>query len=106
VAKLVDTAVSKLKLRKKRDVAMIDALACLYGDALVRAKKWSWMEWRDGRATLRAVVSPKSEYVVVPGASIRAQLEARTEVTLLLLFRMIIAGNVPHANTNAAIMLG
>ena len=87
------------------------ALGSLWGEQLTRAFKWEWVglhehDSEDDEDPHVGVVSPDRRFVVFPSYFIRALLEPDSDVTALLTFNMIAAGNLPPADAGTYVELG
>ena len=87
---------------------MTEALNAAFSDryAIVRELGWTWKRWSRGRQTALGVVAPYSTHVVLPFEIVKSKLEPGADVTLLLLFRMLAAGDLPRAARGSASLLG
>ena len=87
------------------------ALGSLWGEQCIRAFKWEWVALTEPDADDEddahvAVVPSDRRFVIFPTYFIRTLLEPGADVTALLIFNMIAAGNTPHAEAGAYLELG
>jgi Domain of unknown function (DUF3806) len=107
LAKAVDLWLRKLKReRKSATEEGLTAIAIAYGDALARATGWQWnlYQWQ-GRKYF-ALVSPEATHVHVPFSFVSRQLSLENDVTALLLFNMLAAGQWPDARAGELRIVG
>jgi hypothetical protein len=107
LAGAVDLWLRQLK-RKRKSVADEDltAVAVAYGEAIACATGWQWSlcQW-EGRECF-ALVSPEATHLHVPFRFIYRQLTLENDVTALLLFNMLVAGQRPDARPEELKMVG
>jgi hypothetical protein len=72
-------------------------LAALWAEQVRRALNWEWVELKKGRKSVGyGIVSPDRALVTLPILYMRELLaDAARDNTVLLLFNMLVAGNVP-----------
>jgi hypothetical protein len=107
LAGAVDLWLRQLK-RTRKSVADEDlvAVAVAYGEAIACATGWQWSlcQW-EGRGCF-ALVSPEATHLHVPFSFIYRQLTLENDVTALLLFNMLVAGQRPDARPAELKMVG
>jgi hypothetical protein len=107
LAKAVDLWLRKLK--RERDSATdenLTAVAIAYGDAIARATGWQWNLYQWQAREYFALVSPEATHMLVPFSSISRQLSFENDVTALLLFNMLVAGQWPDARPRELKIVG
>jgi hypothetical protein len=84
------------------------ALGCLWGTQVCRALDWEWVQLDDGRLEPHyAIVSPDRAFAILPTSYIRGLLaDAERDNTALLLYNMLVAGNVPSSVPKSYYLLG
>ena len=93
------------------------ALGALWGEQLTRAFGWSWVTLTETEPDVEedadeaddehvGVVPADRRYLVFPTYFIRGLLEPDADVTALLTFNLIAAGNLPPAESGEYIELG
>ena len=83
------------------------ALACLWGEAVCKelGYEWAQVRWQGGGSI--GIVEPERRFALYPFPYIRRIVEdRRADNTILLLFNMLVAGNVPKAAARAYVTLG
>jgi hypothetical protein len=97
----------RLKPEARQDYAI--ALGCLWGQAVCDALGWEWCAVKKGDAKVFSVASPNRSHHVPPMQFLQNQLRRRgadAEITSLLLFNMLKAGDLPPAKAHELQALG
>jgi len=107
LVRAVDLWLRKLKRERKSATGEdLTAVAIAYGDAIARATGWQWnLYQRQGREYF-ALVSPEATHAHVPFSFISRQLSSENDVTALLLFNMLLAGQRPDARPGELRIVG
>jgi hypothetical protein len=107
LARAVDLWLRKLKRERKSATGEdLTAVAIAYGDAIARATGWQWnLYQRQGREYF-ALVSPEATHAHVPFSFLSRQLSSENDVTALLLFNMLLAGQRPDARPGELRIVG
>ncbi len=95
----------KVRVSPKERAGLTLALACLWGDAVVRELEWAQVRWKDGGSI--GIVEPKRRFVLYPLPYMKRMLEdPEVDNTILLLFNMLVGGNVPDAAPGSYVSFG
>ena len=96
VVDAIDVFVRRAR-RENRVVSAAEAhaLAMLWGDAVCRAAKWKWRTLAFDGEQLVAIASADEAYACAPVSFLARQI-VRDESTIVLVFNMIRAGNLPE----------
>lgn len=88
-------------VRPLADEALLDealGLGCLWAEQVCGSLGWSWATLTSGDAEHHCIVSPDRRFAIHATAYLRSLLSDReADNTVVLLFNMIAAGNVPQA---------
>ncbi len=95
-------------LTEERITELSVCLGCVWGDTVCRVLNWEWCV-----ATLEGgdhfgIVTPNRSHVIFPMYFIQEQLkkDAEEDNTSLLLFNMLVAGQLPKAQPRSYTVLG
>lgn len=107
IAAAVDAAVTAARAKKKpRSLDDATALGALWGDALARASGWTWAHLVLGKHKRVCLVSPDRAHACAPLEYLYAQRTPGAEVTALLLFNMVVAGQLPPSAPGKLVRFG
>jgi hypothetical protein len=93
------------RVRTEIPIADCSALSHLWGEATARAIGWRWSALADGDETRLAIASPDGCFAIEIASFITRQLSTR-DTTVVLLFNMLVAGNLPEANPVRVTIIG
>jgi hypothetical protein len=83
------------------------ALACLWGEAVTKQLGYEWRQVRWPGGGSIGIVEPNRRFALYPFPYIERIVEdRRADNTILLLFNMLVGGNVPKAAPNSYVTLG
>ena len=85
------------------------ALGCLWGQTVCDALGWEWCLVKKGDAKIFSVASPNRSHFVPPMQFLQDQIRRRgadAEITTLLLFNVLVAGDLPPARARDLHPLG
>jgi hypothetical protein len=97
----------KKKLSSKAFADQALMLACAWGTAVCDELGYEWVNvrWPDGNSI--GIVPKKRQFAIYPLPYVRRIMDDRdADNTILLLFNMLVAGNVPKSAPNAYVTLG
>jgi hypothetical protein len=107
VAQAVDRWLRRCKRQRQSPSADEQAaLAAAFGEAVAHVTGWQWRRYLWQGAQYFALASPDATLVHVPLIFLARQLTPAAEVTALLLFNMLAAGERPHAPAGGQTLVG
>lgn len=107
IAGAVDRAIRRARRSQKMlSAARIDGLAALWGKAVAAATGWTWAHVVDGDDKHVCLVSKDHAHACAPFSFMRGQAEPDREVTALLVFNMLGAGDLPESKPGALSFVG
>jgi hypothetical protein len=107
VAGSVNRWLSGLKREKRSPTGEhLAAAAVAYGDALASVTGWRWNLYLESGREYLALASPDASHVHLPVEFMSGQITAMDEVTALLLFNMLAAGQRPDARPGELRVIG
>jgi hypothetical protein len=107
VAQAVDRWLRGCKRERKSPCADEQAaVAAAFGEAVADVTGWQWRQYLWQGCQYFALASPDATLVHVPLMFVASQLTPAAEVTALLLFNMLAAGERPHAPAGGQTLVG